>query len=238
VTVDFADTNLVALPAQIDSVTAASLGCRFATAFRGVTVQGRARPGQWVAVHGCGGLGLSAIMIAAAAGARLVAVDVLPAALDLARDCGAEILIRAGDGSSVVEPIVEATDGGAHLSFDALGHPTTCSNSIRCLRRGGTHVQLGLLLGDHLAPPIPMDRVIAHELRIVGSHGMAAHAYPELLRLIVSGRLNPGRLISRRVTLEEGAELLTRMDHSDRPGITVIDLQTTEGTGRSARFWH
>jgi alcohol dehydrogenase len=207
----------------LDFVTAASLGCRFATAFRGLTVQGQVRPGQWVAVHGCGGVGLSAIMIASAAGARIVAVDIQPEALDLARECGAEVALDARGSRPVVETIVEVTGGGAHLSVDALGDPAVCSNSVRCLRRGGTHVQLGLLTGEHSSPSIPMDRVIAYELRIVGSHGMAAHAYPELLRMIVSGRLNPGRLVRQRVTLEEGAALLTQMDRFNRPGVTVID---------------
>ena len=69
---------------------AAALGCRYATAFRAVVQHGPGRPGEWVAVHGCGGVGLSAVQIAAAAGRRVVAVDVAPGALELARDLGAE----------------------------------------------------------------------------------------------------------------------------------------------------
>ena len=76
-----ADTNLVRLPDAVDLVTAASLGCRFATAFRALTATAAVRPGDWLAVHGCGGVGLSAVMIGAALGARVVAVDVVePAA--------------------------------------------------------------------------------------------------------------------------------------------------------------
>ncbi|MGP4012786.1 alcohol dehydrogenase catalytic domain-containing protein, partial [Streptomyces sp. 4N124] len=76
VALDHADVNLVAVPDGMSFATAASLGCRFATAFRAVVQQGRVAAGEWVAVHGCGGVGLSAVMIAAASGARVIAVDV------------------------------------------------------------------------------------------------------------------------------------------------------------------
>ena len=80
----------------MDFVTAACLGCRFATAFRAVTAHGRVRAGDWLAVHGCGGVGLSAVMIGVALGARVVAVDVVPAALDRARELGAEVSCGRG----------------------------------------------------------------------------------------------------------------------------------------------
>src|SRR5215213_9995866 len=81
VALDWADVNLVGLPDEVGAVAAAGLGCRFATAYRAVLQVGRAQPGEWVAVHGCGGVGLSAVMIAAALGARVVGVDVSGEAL-------------------------------------------------------------------------------------------------------------------------------------------------------------
>nr|BFE83119.1 hypothetical protein GCM10020093_057200 [Planobispora longispora] len=99
VAVENADVNLVALPPGMSFTTAASLGCRFATAFRAVVQVGGARPGEWVAVHGCGGVGLSAVMIAAAAGARVVAVDVSAEALRLAGEAGAAHVIGAAPGT-------------------------------------------------------------------------------------------------------------------------------------------
>ncbi|MFE2618539.1 alcohol dehydrogenase catalytic domain-containing protein, partial [Micromonospora chalcea] len=95
VAVRHADVNLVRLPDELDETAAAALGCRFATAFRAVIAQGRVAAGEWVAVHGCGGVGLSAVMIAAASGARVVAVDVSPGALELARRSGAAICLDA-----------------------------------------------------------------------------------------------------------------------------------------------
>ena len=95
VAIDYADANLVALPAELDSVYAAALGCRVATAFRAVTQRGAPREGEWMAVHGCGGVGLSAVMIGAALGARVVAVDIAPAARAAALEAGAVVSVDA-----------------------------------------------------------------------------------------------------------------------------------------------
>lgn len=223
VAIDRADLNLVRLPDALDFVTAASLGCRFATAFRAVIVQGRATAGQWIVVHGCGGVGLSAVMIGAAVGAQLVAVDIKPESLALAQTLGATAVIQAGDGVDVAAAVREITGGGAHLSLDALGSPDTCFQSVACLRKRGRHVQVGLLVGDQRHTAVPMDRVVAHELEIVGSHGMQAFAYDEMLRLVADGRLQPQKLVRQTVSLEEAAEQLTQMDRFTAVGVTVID---------------
>ena len=222
VALDRADINLVALPDSVDFATAASFGCRFATAFRAVLDQGRTRAGEWVAVHGCGGVGLSVIMIAHAVGARVVAVDIAEEKLALARAFGAETTIDASVVADVPEAVIDMTGGGAHVSLDALGATITCVNSIRSLRRRGRHVQVGLMLGDHATPPVPMDRVIAWELEIRGSHGMQAHRYDAMLAMVLSGRLAPDRLVGREISLEQSIEALMRMDSFQSVGATVV----------------
>ena len=209
-----ADVNLVALPAGLDDATAASLGCRFATAFRAVVQVAGVRPGEWVAVHGCGGVGLSAVQVAVAAGARVVAVDVSPAALQLAATLGAEHTLDAPAA------IPDLTGGGAHVSLDALGAAMTCQNSIRCLRPRGRHVQVGLLPPAQGRPAVPMDLVVARELQVLGSHGMAAHTYPELLGLITAGRLRPQTLVTRELALDEAGAALAAVGRA--PGIAVV----------------
>jgi len=220
--IHYADVNLVALPDTLTFDTAASLGCRFVTSFRAVVDQGRVSAGQWVAVHGCGGVGLSAIMIASAAGANVVAVDISEQALALARQLGAVATVNANQEAEVVESVVEITQGGAHVSLDALGHPTTCFNSISNLRKRGKHVQVGLMLADHSTPAIPMSKVIANELEILGSHGMQAHRYDAMLAMIQSGKLAPEKLIGRRITLEESVQALINMDKFEGVGVTVV----------------
>ncbi|MFV2052234.1 zinc-dependent alcohol dehydrogenase family protein [Aliiroseovarius sp. YM-037] len=222
VSIHNADINLVGLPDTLDFATAASLGCRFATSFRAVIDQGKTGPGEWVAVHGCGGVGLSAVMIATAMGARVVAVDISDDALDLARQLGAVAAINASGQANVVEAVIDLTGGGAHVSIDALGHPTTCFNSVSNLRKRGRHVQVGLLMAENGAPPIPMAAVIANELEIVGSHGMQAHRYGAMLAMIQSGKLRPDQLVGQEITLEQSIETLMAMDTFQGAGVTVV----------------
>ena len=220
--IDFAANNLVRLPDELDFATAASLGCRFATSFRAVVDQGRVSAGEWIAVHGCGGVGLSAIMIASALGANVVAIDVKADALALARKLGAIATVDAGAGADVVGVVREFTGGGAHLSIDALGHPATAFNSIMNLRRRGRHVQVGLLLAEHSRPALPMDRVVGWELEIRGSHGMQAHRYPAMMEMMRVGKLQPQKLLGKRIALADAPAALMRMGTSSDPGISVI----------------
>lgn len=218
-----ADGNLVRLPESMDFVTAASLGCRFVTSFRAVVEQGKVAAGQWVAVHGCGGVGLSAIMIASAAGASVVAVDISEDKLALAKTLGATVAINSKNTPDVVAAVMDITKGGAHVSLDALGNPTTCFNSIANLRKRGKHIQVGLMLGGQNHPAIPMDKVIGRELEILGSHGIQAHKYPQLFEMIETGKVDPGKLIGKKISLEEGAAALTEMDNFPGTGVMVID---------------
>jgi alcohol dehydrogenase len=246
VAVHAADANLVALPGDVSFVTAACLGCRFATAFRAVTAHGRVRPGDWLAVHGCGGVGLSAVMIGAALGARVVAIDVSAAALERARELGAEAVVDAGHagmatgagiaadsgvaaGSGVAADggvagaVGEITGGGAHVSVDALGSPALAADSVRCLRRRGRHVQVGLLPGGPV--PLPMDLVIGRELEVYGSHGMAARDYPAMMRMVADGTLRPGLLTGDVIGLDGVGPALAAMDGpGTAAGMTVVKL--------------
>jgi D-arabinose 1-dehydrogenase-like Zn-dependent alcohol dehydrogenase len=219
VALDNADVNLVALPDDMPFSTAAALGCRYSTSYRAVVHQGRVQPGEWVAVHGCGGVGLSAVQIAVALGARVIGIDVAIGALELATQFGAEAAVDAEgfDARAVAAAVRDRTDGGAHVSIDALGSRYTCQASVLSLRPRGRHIQVGLLPKGVV---VPMQRVIAQELEILGSHGMPAHAYPELLELVSSGRLRPDLLVTREIGLTEAAEALRTVGGT--PGITVI----------------
>lgn len=225
VAIHAAEANLVALPDSVNLVTAASLGCRFATAFRALTAHGRVGSGDWLAVHGCGGVGLSAVLIGAALGAHVVAVDVTCAALTRAGELGAAAVVDAGQDTDPAATIHEITRGGAHVSIDALGSPATAVASVRCLRRRGRHVQVGLLLGTAATPPLPMDLVVARELEIYGSHGMAAREYPPMLALVADGTLRPDLLVGEVIGLAEAGDALVAMDRSAlSAGMRVIEL--------------
>ncbi|GAA4695007.1 zinc-dependent alcohol dehydrogenase family protein [Nocardioides conyzicola] len=217
-----ADTNLVAVPDQVDLATAAGLGCRFATAYRALVGRARVTEGEWVTVIGAGGVGLSAVMIARALGARVVAVDRNQAALDVAAELGAEHTLLA-DGIDVPAAVGDLVDGGSHVALDAVGSEQTCADAILSLRRRGRLVQVGLLPPVDGHPRVPMSRVIGWELDVLGSHGMAAADYPGMLALIEAGTLRPQRLVERTIGLEEAAELLPGFDQATVAGMTIVD---------------
>jgi alcohol dehydrogenase len=223
VAIPHADTNLVRLPDEMGFVESASLGCRFVTSFRAVVVQGRVTAGEWIVVHGCGGVGLAAVMIARALGAQVIGVDVKDDALACAQTFGASHVLNSRREAELAQAIRDLTGGGAHLSLDALGSPETCRNSILCLRKRGRHVQVGLMLAEDRDALVPMNQVIAKELEVLGSHGMPAQAYGPMLQMIRTGKLQPQRLVRKTVTLEESIAELTSMGEFRGTGVSVID---------------
>jgi alcohol dehydrogenase len=219
VLVPHADVNLVPLPDAVGFVEAAGLGCRFGTAYHALHARGRVVAGEWVVVYGCGGVGLSTVIVAMAAGARVVAVDVSPAALARAADLGA---VTVPMDEHAVQAVRTVTGGGAHVSVDAYGSRATSVAAVASLRPRGRHVQVGLLLDDEAAPAIPMGRVIADELELLGSHGISVGEYAAMLDDVVAGRLRPAESIGRTVAFEDLPDELVAMDGPPRSaGMTV-----------------
>jgi D-arabinose 1-dehydrogenase-like Zn-dependent alcohol dehydrogenase len=217
-----ADINLVAVPKQVDFATAASLGCRFATAYRALVGRARIAKGEWVTVIGAGGVGLSVVMIARALGAHVIAVDRNREALAVATELGADHTLVA-DGADIASAVGDLVEGGSHIAVDAVGSEQTCTDAILSLRRRGRLAQVGLLppIGGH--PRVPMARVIAWELDVLGSHGMAAADYPSMMALIEAGSLRPQELIERTIGLEDAAAILPGFDQAKVAGMTMID---------------
>ncbi|NHZ70414.1 MAG: alcohol dehydrogenase catalytic domain-containing protein [Proteobacteria bacterium] len=222
VALPFAEENLVPLPDEMSFATAAGLGCRFATAFRAVVDQGAVVEGTTVAVWGSGGVGLSAVMIASALGARVVAVDISDDALDLAKSCGASAVVNSMAVEDPVVAVREHMGGGVQVSLDTLGSTGTAVASIRSLATRGRHVQVGLMIGDDARPVIPMWRLHASEIELFGSHGMQAWRYPEMLEMIAGGQLDPDTLVTHTFDLGAGIDHLTRMDTFPGTGFAVI----------------
>jgi alcohol dehydrogenase len=222
VAVHAADTNLVAIPQHVDFATAASLGCRFATAYRAVAGRARVTEGEWVTVVGAGGVGLSTVMIARALGGRVIAVDRNPQALAAASRLGAEHTLLA-DGTDIPAAVGNLTGGGSQIAVDAVGSEQTCADAILSLRRRGRHVQIGLLPPVDGHPRVPMARVIGWELDLLGSHGMAAADYPGMMTLVEQGSLQPQQLIERTIGLDEAAAILPGFDRATVAGMTMVD---------------
>lgn len=219
-----ADFNLVKLPDALGFAEAAAMGCRLTTAFRGLVDRAKLAPGEWLAVHGCGGVGLSAIMIGAAIGAQIVAIDVNDAALEMARALGATATLNPKAVGDTAQAVRDVTGGGAHVSIDGLGITTTFHNSVRGLRKLGRHVQIGMPLEEHAAPTVPLlEAVYSRQISIMGTRGIAASRFPALLGMIAAGRLDPARMITRHIPLAEAGAALAAMDGYAGVGVTVID---------------
>ena len=226
VVVHAAQTNLVALPEGLDPAMAAGLGCRIATAYRAVAARAAVRGGESVVVIGAGGVGLAAVAVARSRGARVCAVDVSAASLDRALDQGADEVVDASIGpDKVVAAVAHWSGGGADVSIDALGSPEACRTGILSLARRGRHVQVGLLPPAAGRADIPMDRVIAWELDVLGSHGMAAADYPALLDDVASRRLDLRGLLAPGdpLGLEDAGAALVAMASTPSRGIVLVD---------------
>lgn len=218
-----ADFNLVRLPDGLAYSAAAGMGCRVTTAFRGIVDRAALQPGEWLVVHGCGGVGLSAIMIGAAVGARVLAVDVNDDALAMARQMGANATLDASAGD-VGQAVRDLTSGGGDVSVDALGITATFENSLRGLRKMGRHVQIGMPVGAHATPPLPLlELVYARQLTLHGTRGIGAARFASLFAMIAAGRLDPGRLVTQTIALSQVHDALKAMDCFQGHGVTVID---------------
>jgi alcohol dehydrogenase len=206
-----ADLNLVRVPDVVPADVAASLGCRFATAYRAVVHVARLQAGETVVVHGCGGVGLSAVMVAVALGARVLAIDPDPGSLALAEQLGAT-------------PAPADLADSADVTIDAYGSPANVAAGIAALRPRGRHVQVGLLGGADARPAVDLGRVLAQELQLLGSHGMPAADYPELLARVADGTLKPGRLLRDRIGLAAAGPRLVALGRpgAGSGGMTVI----------------
>ena len=222
VAIDYADENLVSLPESLGYSEASSLGCRFTTAYRAIVYQGAVKPGKWVTVFGCGGVGLSAIMIASALGAKTIAVDIRSESLALAKMLGAQVTVNSRDSEDVVSEIKELTKGGSDVSLDCIGSGKVVLDSLNSLKKLGRHVQVGLLEGDESALAIPVNLFVAREIKFVGSHGLQAHKYDEVFELIKKS-LDLSLLLASEITLEQAVDALINMDNFHSRGVSVIN---------------
>lgn len=224
VAVDYADENLVRLPDEMTFSEAASLGCRFITSFRALVDQAGIKAGEWLAVHGCGGIGLSAIQIGNAMGAHVIAIDISTKKAELAQRLGAAHFIQGSSQNQIIKQVRDITGGGAHVSMDAIGSSDVAIQSLLCLQKMGRHIQVGLLEGQFPTVEVPINIITGNELQIIGSHGMQAHRYGAMFELIESAALDLGQLISDRVSLEDGARILMNMEEHSPTGIAVIEM--------------
>jgi len=215
--------NLVHLPDGVSATDMAGLGCRFMTSFHGLAHRADLDAGDWVAVHGCGGIGLSAVHIADALGGNVVAVDLKPEKLEKAEALGADETVNAAETDDVPAAVQALAGGGADVSVDGLGIAETCRNSVLSLGTRGQHLQIGLTTSDEEGMVgLPTDAMVMQEIEFIGSLGMAPTDYDQIFRMVATGKLDPSLVVSETVELPDVSEKLDAMTDFETVGIPVI----------------
>jgi alcohol dehydrogenase len=221
VAVPHADANLTRLPEAVPPDLAAALGCRVTTAWHALTGRAALAAGEWLAVIGGGGVGVAALLLGRALGARVIVVDVVPEKLAFARALGADAVVDAGGGDAA-EAVRAATGGGAHVAVEALGVADTTATALKSLRKLGRMVQVGMPAGAQATMTLPWDVVYSGQLAVYGTRGMPAWRYPPLLDLVAAGRVDLSPMVTRRIALSQVTAELAAFDRPAPPGVAVV----------------
>jgi alcohol dehydrogenase len=130
------------------------------------------------------------------------------------------VVIDAATIDDVPGAVFDATEGGAHVSVDALGNAVTANNSILSLRPLGRHVQIGLF--PAATADIAISRVVRDELEVLGVHGLSSSRFAQVFALIEAGRLDPAAVVTSRITLDDVPQALPAMASFSTPGVSVV----------------
>lgn len=218
-----ADFNLARIPDGIAAHEMAGLGCRFVTSYHAMADRADIEAGDDVVVHGCGGIGLSAINVATALGANVIAVDLAEEKLALAEELGAVETVNASDVADVPREVQGITDGGAQISVDALGIRETCLNSVNSLEKLGTHVQLGITTSEEEGRiDFPIDMMLHAEIDVITAKGFQPHRYDEIFGLMANDKISPEKLVTNHVALEDINDRLEALTNFETKGVEVI----------------
>jgi alcohol dehydrogenase, propanol-preferring len=188
------------LPPEIPLVEAAIIADALTTPYHAVVNRGRVRPGDRVVVIGCGGVGLNIVQIAAALGARVIAIEPAEPKRAWARRLGAEAALDPGDDARLDRAVRELSAGGADIVFEAVGKPATQELAVACARTGGRIVLVGYS-PDTMR--LNTGRVMFRELMVLGSLGCRPVDYPRVIELVRQGRIAMAELVTRRFPLDD-----------------------------------
>lgn len=200
--------QLITVPEGLPLEQVCVIADAVSTPYHAVKNRGRVRPGDWVGVVGCGGVGLNVVQCATLAGGRVIAVDLNLDRLELARDLGAIETIDPGQVDRPDKRIRQLTDGGVDVAFEAIGTPATIELAFDSLRRGGRLCVIGF---SHESVPLSAAKIMFHEIEIVGSLGCGSVLYPEILALVQDGRLQLESIVSGTIPLSEINVALDRL---------------------------
>jgi len=195
--------DLVPLPDELPLAESSVIADALTTPFHAVVNRGKVKPGDRVAVFGCGGIGINVVQLAAAAGAEVVAVDINAERLELAGRLGAAHTVDASAGGDTKSKVAKAvrglTGGGAEVAFECIGRPETQAQAFDSTRNGGRLVLVGYSTD---AMPLNAGRTMFREMEIVGSLGCRGIDYPRVVELVRQGKVSLHDIVTSRFGLD------------------------------------
>lgn len=210
--------NLVRLPEGLPLEEGAVISDAVSTPFHAVRNRGHVQGGDWVAIFGCGGVGINAVQIAAALGATVIAVDVDAKKLALARELGASETLNPKEGD-VPKAIRKLTGGGVDVAFEIVGKPQVLDQAFGSVRAGGTLVAVGY---SEETWNFAVHRVMFREMSVIGSLGCRSADYPTILTMVQLGKIRLGPVVGDRLPLERINEALARLESGAVSGRQLV----------------
>lgn len=217
--------DLTAVPGSLAGRAAwlAISGCGMGTAFNAVVDKARVQPGERVVVTGTGGVGLSAVAVAAKVGAQVVGVDRNPAALERAAKLGAVATVQVEpDDPQLTAKITEAAGGPVDVAIDTTGNPGVGVGALLALRPGGRLVLSGLMVKGAETMALPADAVVAREIQVTGALMLAAQRYPTLFGLLARGDIDLEPVIYREIGVGDVQDAFEEMSEFRNAGRFVV----------------
>jgi D-arabinose 1-dehydrogenase-like Zn-dependent alcohol dehydrogenase len=212
--------RLTVVPPEIDPVEAAPLTCAVGTSYRAVITRGGVRGGSTAVVIGLGGVGIHALQIVHAVGARAVGIDVSERAREVAGEFGLDAL--DAENAEVEDRVTEISGGdGVDVVIDTVGSESTLGRAFRLVRPAGRIVGVGYSVESHLGA-VPTARFVLEEIELVGSRYVTRDELDDAVRMVADGRVRP--VIDRVIPLERANEALTALEDGDPVGRIVLDV--------------
>ncbi len=200
------------VPEEVPLIEGSIIADAISTPFHAVVNRGNVKAGDWVAIFGCGGVGINCVQVAAAVGASVIAIDMVPEKLEIAKSLGAQATINPNEVERVDKEIRKITGGGVDVAFEAIGNPRTIEAAYSTIRKGGLCVVVGY---THKTVDLPASKLMFFEQAIIGSLGCRPVDYPRIIELARTGAIKVKELVTGSFGLDsinDAFELLREND--------------------------
>ncbi|MBU0518205.1 zinc-binding dehydrogenase [bacterium] len=191
--------DAIPMPDDVPLEEGSIIADAISTPYHAVVNRGQVKAGDNVVIFGCGGVGINTVQVAAAVGASVIAVDIIPEKLEMAKKLGAQETINAKEVDRIDKVVKKMTGGGADVTFEAVGNPKTIQDAFACIRKGGRTVLIGY---THKTVELPASKIMFFEQEIIGSLGCRPVDYPKIVEMARTGKIKLKELVTGKFPLE------------------------------------